>query len=279
MPEPQVEDLFGEEAPQQEDEATDTIEQEVEEPTEDNIEVDSPGEETVTEESQEVEPEESQEEVIPSQPQEASPDQDLKYLRDIVFSDDKLFEQVMAKARQLQTGDEPIQEQETLEMPEYPEDDTDSEAMKDYLKQMSEYNQRQTQIAIQQALAEERRKSQEEQARIKAETERNIAINAIKEEYKLDDNGLVRFLEWAKNPSNGDMVKYMKTLYSVYQNMNTPQNQSKQSRLNEAASKSKGASANVNAANIGGGNEVPLNDNDSFNDAFMEAYKRNRKIF
>lgn len=277
---PELSDIFNEETSQEtENEAAvepaeEPVVEPAEEPTEPTEEIEA-SEETVNEPNEEVPSQEQQ----PVEQVSEQPDQDLKYLRDIVFSDDELFQQVMRKARQLSGEEVPEQVQETLQPPEYPEDDTDPEEMRKYFKSLTEYNQKQTQAAIQQALAQERQRSLEEQQRMKAEMERANAFNAVKTEFKLEDSQMNEFLQWAKNPANGNMSEYMKTLYRVYQEMNNPKQQSKVSRLNQAANSNKGAAISVNAANIGGGNEAPSNPNDEFNEAFMNAYKRNKKVF
>jgi hypothetical protein len=199
---------------------------------------------------------------------------ELKYLRDIVFSDEKIFNQVMQKAK-----GEPAKEPEAeIVMPEFPEDDTDPAAMKKYYEDKDAAIEARTQRQIQEAIASERKRSLEEQQKVRQQTIWSTAMNSVRTENKLDQEQLGKFVQWAKNPFGNDAGKYVKHLYKLYQEVHTPEiPKEKGSVLTNAAKNIQTKTVpGVNAANLGGGNEnsEPLSENDQFNeDLFKEINK------
>lgn len=203
---------------------------------------------------------------------------ELKYLRDLVFNDDKLFNQVMKAAK-----GETTQEPETpIEMPTFPEDETDPAAMKKYYEEKDKATAANTARQIEQALASERKKNTAEQKNIRQQTVWSSAMNSVQSDNNLNQEQLDGFVQWAKNPFGNDPSKYVKNLYSLYQKIHTPETpKEKGSVLTEAAKNIQQTPAipPVNAANLGGGtpNQEPLSDEDEFNETLFKTIKGARK--
>ena len=202
---------------------------------------------------------------------------ELKYLRDVVFSNEGLFNQVMKIAK----GEPETPPEEAIVMPEFPSDDTDPEAMKKYYQEKDAAMQAQTQKQIQEALAAERKSNLAEQNKIRQQTVWSTAMNSVKTDNNLNQEQLDKFVQWAKNPFGNDAGKYVGSLYKLYEQVHTPETpKEKGSVLTEAAKNIQGKQTPaVNAANLGGGtpNQEPFSEEDQFNDELTKAVKGQRK--